>query len=246
MKALKFKLKGKTAFFKKPEVNTYLYFSYGNIHKIALLGILGSILGLTGYSFQKDKDYPEFYEELNDLKVSIVPLCEKGVFLRKSQVFNNSVGYASQEEGGNLIVKELWLENPEWDIYLMIEGYKYEEELQERLINKRFVYIPYLGKNDHYANIENVEIVDLEEVKDACKIDSLFIKKYFEFMEEDIFSILDGDSEDKWKYEERLPIALEKVANQYIIDNFILTNMKVKLSEKFSLYKDNQRILFFF
>ena len=36
MKALKFTLSGKTAFFKRPEVNTYYYFTFGNIHKVAL------------------------------------------------------------------------------------------------------------------------------------------------------------------------------------------------------------------
>ena len=54
MEILKFKLSGKSAFFKKPEVNTYCYFTYGNIHKIALLGILGAILGYKGYSQMKD------------------------------------------------------------------------------------------------------------------------------------------------------------------------------------------------
>lgn len=246
MKAVKFKLKGRTAFFKKPEVNTFLYFSYGNIHKIALLGILGAVLGLPGYNFQKEKEYPDFYEELKDLKVSIVPICEKGIFTRKLQAFNNSVGYASQEEGGNLIVKEQWLENPQWDIYVITEGHRYGEEIQDRILNKRFVYVPYLGKNDHYATIENVEIIDLEEAEDVCRVDSLFIKKHFEFVEEDSFSIFDGDTEDKWKYEERLPAALEKVANQYITEAFIHTNMKVKASERTLLYKDDEKILFFF
>ena len=41
MEVLRFSLSGKTAFFKKPEVNTYYYFTYGNIHKVALLGIFG-------------------------------------------------------------------------------------------------------------------------------------------------------------------------------------------------------------
>jgi CRISPR-associated protein Cas5h len=71
MQALKFELSGKTAFFKKPDVNSYIYFTYGNIHKIALLGILGGILGLDGYMFQQDKIYPEFYSKLSDLMISI-------------------------------------------------------------------------------------------------------------------------------------------------------------------------------
>ena len=54
MEILKFKLSGKNAFFKKPEVNTYCYFTYGNIHRVALLGILGAILGYKGYSQMQD------------------------------------------------------------------------------------------------------------------------------------------------------------------------------------------------
>lgn len=44
----------KNAFFKKPEVNTYCYFTYGNIHKVALLGMFGAILGYGGYSQMKE------------------------------------------------------------------------------------------------------------------------------------------------------------------------------------------------
>ena len=83
MEILKFKLSGKSAFFKKPEVNTYCYFTYGNIHRVALLGILGAILGYKGYSQMQDilsnkkkkgklePSYPEFYEKLKDLKIAI-------------------------------------------------------------------------------------------------------------------------------------------------------------------------------
>lgn len=49
MKALKFTLSGKTAFFKKPEVNTFYYFTYGQIHKVVLLGIFGALLGYKGH-----------------------------------------------------------------------------------------------------------------------------------------------------------------------------------------------------
>ena len=49
METVKFTLSGQTAFFKKPDVNEYCYFTYGHIHKVALLGILGAIVGYTGY-----------------------------------------------------------------------------------------------------------------------------------------------------------------------------------------------------
>ena len=81
MKILKFRLYGRNAFFKKPDVNAILYYTYGNIHKVALLGMFGAILGYGGYNHmnfynQKNKnkmEYPEFYNKLKDLKISIVP-----------------------------------------------------------------------------------------------------------------------------------------------------------------------------
>ena len=39
--------------------------------------------------------YPEFYNKLKDLKISIKPLSQNGYFNKKIQVFNNSVGYAN-------------------------------------------------------------------------------------------------------------------------------------------------------
>ena len=53
MEILRFNLSGKNAFFKKREVNTFCYFTYGNIHKVALLGMFGAILGYGGYTQMK-------------------------------------------------------------------------------------------------------------------------------------------------------------------------------------------------
>ena len=51
-------------------------------------------------------------------------------------MFNNSIGYASQEQGGNLIVKEQWLENPRWTIYVMINDNE-SQKLSEYLLEKK-------------------------------------------------------------------------------------------------------------
>lgn len=53
MEALQFTLSGKDAFFKKPEVNTYHYYTFGQIHKVVLLGMFGAILGYGGYAQKK-------------------------------------------------------------------------------------------------------------------------------------------------------------------------------------------------
>lgn len=94
---------------------------------------------------------------------------------KKINIFNNSVGYASQEQGGNLIVKEQWLENPSWEIYILLDNEE-AEKLSKAMINKNYVYIPYLGKNDHMADILNCEICECEESLEVNYIDSFFKK----------------------------------------------------------------------
>ena len=156
------------------------------------------------------KEYPEFYEKLNKLHISIVPQNERGYIPKKVQLFNNSVGYASGEQGGNLIVKEQWLENPKWDIYVLIDCDK-AEKLADSLKQKRCVYMPYLGKNDHPADIKNVQIVELEET--TCQeqeISGMFPKRKGELCLLD-----DEDDLEVFKYEENLPIALNGYTNLY-------------------------------
>lgn len=283
MKFLRFKLSGKTAFFKKPDVNTYYYFTYTSIHKVALLGMFGAILGLGGYNernnnkeIKKIKEnfkYPEFYEKLKELRVAIVPTNNEdlkkkqgyitfdGYVNKKVQTFNNSVGYASYETGGNLIVKEQWLENPVWEIYFKIDS-EISEELAKRLMNYNFTYIPYLGKNDHYGNIEDVSIVEdgyLINSEDIKYIYGLFKGDYFEI---DNNSNCDDDSEDdgededdydytynkiEWVFEEFLPVSLTENINQYKKEKFRATSLKVKcINDYKEIYKINGLNIFFF
>jgi len=199
MNILKFNLSGKTAFFKKPDVNSNYYFTYGHIHKVALLGIFGAIMGYGGYNQQvrnSNLTYPEFYEKLKNIKVSIMPeqtikkveqdnmipaknKIQKGYFNKKIQTFNNTVGYANAD--GNLIVREQWLEDPCWDIYLMLQG-DLEEEIARHIIGSKAAFIPYLGKNDHMAIISHAEIIEMKNISltQEYRIDSLYIKDFFE------------------------------------------------------------------
>jgi CRISPR-associated protein Cas5h len=246
MKTLMFKLSGETAFFKQPDVNTYLYYSYGSIHKVALMGMFGSILGLGGYNQQKKNDvYPEFYKQLNEMKIAICPLNDKGYIPKKVQVFNNSVGYASKEQGGNLIVREQWLEKPSWMIYVLLDdNLPILDLLSGRMINKSFVYLPYLGKNDHYANIESVEVQEVKTVfeEKAVKISSLFPKKMGELIP--VKGL--GKKEPDYKYEEQLPVLLEEKSNQYITEAMIYTNIPVRLKAEIPVFRNNEMNVVFF
>lgn len=251
MKALCFTLKGRTAFFKKPEVNSYYYFTYGNIHKNALLGIFGAILGYGGYTKQHnekkekkelEKGYPEFYEKLATLKVAVKPNGERGFIEKKIQQFNNSVGYASKEQGGNLIVKEQWLENPSWDICVLLDCEE-AEALSEFMLEHKCVYIPYLGKNDHLADILGVHIEEAKEKKSGeGKLEGLFPKKNAEIV---LKTNLRGEKNMTYKYQENLPYGMDEWTNNYLLETFIYTDADIKW-EKQEVYLVGQQLKMFY
>jgi CRISPR-associated protein Cas5h len=235
MRALGFELSGKTACFRKPDVNAYAYFTYNNIHKPALLGLLGSVVGFGGYTqlFEKnrifkkgqlgyDEGYPEFYKKLRGLKVAIAPLAPHGYFGKKIQTFNNSVGYASFEQGGNLIVREQWLENPQWQILILDNGSEVFQKISEYLLGGKSVFIPYLGKNDHPAKIDEVKMVELSGFRGGY-IDSLFIKNFdrLGFAKE---------GERPYLFQESSPIRLQKDYHFYEYETLVFTNHEVASS----------------
>lgn len=251
MEVLCFTLSGKTAFFKKPEVNTYVYFTYGNIHKVALLGIFGAVLGYgghtqkfneTGKSRELKESYPGFYEKLQNLNVSIAPKAPSGFIRKKIQVFNNSVGYASKEQGGNLIVKEQWLEEPSWDVYVLLDCDE-ARKLCGAIQGKSCVYIPYLGKNDHFADITSVCVKEAEEA--ACgkaKISSLFPKKNGELQKSEDF--WDGE-QAAFRYEEKLPVQLDAWTNNYVLQSFLYTDGVILWEDQKVYDIEGKNIMFF-
>lgn len=252
MEILKFRLSGKTAFFKKPEVNTYYYFTYGQIHKAALLGIFGAILGYSGYGnpwikngniFFEKQELPEYYQRLKSLKIGIVPCNKNGYIPKKIQTFNNSVGYASEEQGGNLIIREQWLESPKWDIYILINNEE-SEYIKTAIQDRKAVYIPYLGKNEHPADISEISIYHGEKIKnkkeDNFRIDSLYIKKYAKPDTDD------EEVETVFKYEESLPIGVKEHSFMYQLESVVYTNLPV-ISYQGELYEvtENKKIIAF-
>ena len=267
MKAVSFRLSGKTACFRKPDVNQFAYFSYNNIHKPALLGLLGAIVGYGGYtklhnqkiqlkeqiknSSGKEKkllqeklnkidlNMPEFYEKLQHLKVSIIPLAPYGYFSKKIQVFNNSVGYASYEEGGNLIVREQWLENPTWQIMVLDDGSREYLKIREYILNKKAIFVPYLGKNEHPATINEAEEIELNSSIEDTKISSLFIEDKFEI------SKMPPRGELSYFFKEVSPIRLQEEYHFYEYENLIFTNHKVVNSDLENIYSFETKNYFF-
>lgn len=262
METVRFTLSGKNAFFKKPEVNSYIYFTYGNIHKIALMGIFGAILGYRGYTQIEDfrqkkkkfkielkESFPEFYERLQGIKISVIPAKEnkKGIIPKKIQCFNNSVGYASKEQGGNLIVKEQWLENPKWDIVVLIDSEE-AQNIKESICERKCIYYPYLGKNDHMADIGNIRVENVRESKFECgRLDCLIPSDVAGIADLDYDEREEMDAFGTFKYQESLPWALDAWTNQYILRDFLYTDefVTVENGEKVYTFSDGTKVVFY-
>lgn len=139
-------------FLRKPDVNDGVQLSYNMLHKPALLGILGAILGMGGYR-EKGK-FPEYYERLIGLLVGIEPLAgfhENGNFSCMQITYTNTVGYANK--GENLILHENTLLRPAYRCYLLLdpEANRDHNRLYERILLGESTFIPYLGKNEFQA-----------------------------------------------------------------------------------------------
>lgn len=235
MRAISFKLGGKTACFRKPDVNEYAYFTYNNIHKPALLGLLGAIVGYGGYTKLHDSNrgvkkssleysdgYMEYYERLKNLKISITPLAKNGYFSKKIQTFNNSVGYASFEAGGNLVVREQWLENPLWQIMILDNESEEFAKIEEYLLGKKSTFVPYLGKNDHPATISEVSKIEMSD-PDGSFVDSLFIKNFDSL--EDSYQ---KEGELAYLFMEISPYSLQEEYHFYEYKQMVFTNYELE------------------
>lgn len=242
--ALKFDLSGKLACFRKPETNADTFLTYSYIHKVALLGILGSIIGLGGYNQAKREKgkiiLPEFYEKLKNLKIAIV--APRKNIIQQTITFNNSTGIASLEEGGNLIVKETVLNNPFWEIFILNNDSKEFQELCNYMLNSKAKFIPYLGRNDYFANISNVELINLKEIEKEFVIYNSIVEGNLE----DLIYAVDeeDDNETEFLNVEYLPIGLNKDTAHYDYAKFLNTNNKIRKKE--NTYGFDNKILFFY
>jgi CRISPR-associated protein Cas5h len=228
-------LRSQFGFLKKPDINDGIYLSYNMLHKPALLGILGAIAGFEGYKIEgamKPNDIPEYRKRLEDLEVSILPLhSQNGNFSKDVIKYTNTIGYASEEEGGVLIINEQTLICPSYQVFFHLDmGNKYHDLLFKKLENHEAEYIPYLGKNDHqlwWDNFQEWKILDKEcKPRQNFKIDSIFIKPSEERIKRQQRSgpSLFGVATGSFMYFERLPIGWHSELPHYQLNEFLLTD----------------------
>lgn len=290
MKVLKFNLSGKFAFFKN-EVMNDMYDTYPHIHKPALLGLFGAMLGYNGYAQTqkvfgtKEIDFPEYYEKLKDLKIAIVP--KKQSFTKVLETFTNTTSMFNRvtvmkpklkkedteeveekEEkvkgektenkvGSNLIVQQFWLENPSWDIYLVIDNDE-SKKIEDSVLNYKSVYSLYLGANNHFANISDIGILEAKEITEKGVIINSLVKDE-EVVQMKVEKILSarksGESvyfnsdlfrnKDVYFYDYILPTLLSPKTNIYKKEDFILTNDTLEMRKNKAYNVNGVNVVFY-
>ncbi|MEX0721098.1 MAG: type I-B CRISPR-associated protein Cas5b [Balneolaceae bacterium] len=248
-KIVSFDIKADFGFLKKPDTNEPVYLTFNMLHKPALLGILGAILGLEG--FQENEKLPAYYKALKELKVGVKPLRdEKGNFQKTVIRYSNSVGYANLD-GGTLIVDEQTLIAPGYRCYLLLNlENELHKKLRERLKNHEAEYLPYLGKNDFSLWWEEVKEWDFESFQSdsSFHVDTIFIKEQpvKEGRTKSTFDLATGWEGGSFMYFENLPVAYHTELYQYEYKPFGYTDWKLKEKYKVNdLYKlkDNDKVV---
>ncbi len=233
-KLISIDLKAQMGCLKKPDINEGIYLTFNMLHKPALLGILGAILGLKGY--QRKGEFPEYYRILKDLQIGIEPLnSEKGNFTKTVIKYNNAVGYASQEAGGILNVTEQTLMRPEFRCYLLLdENNLLHSQLISLLENEQANYLPYLGKNEYSVWWESFQIYQYNEFRydRNYQIKTIFYKTPNVVIRPNIVEdLLGGYDSDVITLPfitfERLPIGFNEILKQYAYGEFVFTNSQL-------------------
>lgn len=234
MKLISFDLKADFAFFRKPDTNATINLSYNIIHRPAILGILGAIVGLEGY--KEKKTMPQYYEVLKDIGIGIEPLNhDKGNYAKTNIKYSNTVGYANK--GTNFLTEELTLINPEYRIFLLLdEKKKFHQKLGNYIQRGNAEYIPYLGKNEfsawwNAASYKEYHFSKKEIRNESVKIQTIFqktntLKDNIEVRHPDLFNF--DNTESPFIYFERLPKDFDLSLIQYDLKEFAFSNYQIK------------------
>jgi CRISPR-associated protein Cas5h len=227
---------------KKPDTNEPVYLTFNMLHKPALLGILGAIIGESG--FKEKGVLPDYYLKLNVLKVGIQPLRhEHGNFQKTTITYNNTTGMASKEQGGNLMVSEQTLVAPSFRCYLLLDKKnEIHEKLNDNLSKYHAEYLPYLGKNEFsvwWENYINYEKFTEYKPIDTFKIKSVYIKE-IPLKDNKSQVLYDPVLDDKpvgntFSFFERLPVGYEDIGSktfQYEYRNFVFTDWSLEFKHE--------------
>lgn len=211
------------------------------LSKSEVLGILGAVIGLDGYSqvtFKENhkKETNPFYSLLGGLKVSILPQKEPRFF--EDHLIHRHMDSINKK--GALMVKITGLVKPEYKI--VIEKGTVSDEVYQKLKtyleNGWAEFVPYMGKNQYPIEITDVKVEHIEEAKndDKIKVDSIYKEN-----DVDVSPKVKNRAiveENEFHYMETLR-SFKKDSAQFDNEQYVWSSFPVKL--KSSLYSTSEK-----
>ncbi len=253
-KIISFSLHSDMGVFKKPDINNDgISLTYNMIPRTTLLGVLGAILGLNGFSATK-KELPEYYVKLSHIKVGISPFYETNPNLEKTSItYNNSTGFANKggdKGGATFIAHEQTLIKPSYISYLLIN---LENELEEKLFRflkeSKSKFIPYMGKNEFplwWDNFNEYSFSKFINVENSITLRTLFKTKDIKLLKEESSNLFNFNlnKDAPLFYFEKLPSDINEKLRQANIEDFCYTTSKVlvKKESKADIYEIESKL----
>ncbi|MDD3160140.1 MAG: CRISPR-associated protein Cas5 [Candidatus ainarchaeum sp.] len=253
-KILKFSLSGKFGHFKFPFTSpNHLKKTYSIPPRTTLLGILGAIIGLKGFQ-DYDSGLPEYYEKLNHIPISIVLTDFPKRYLIKYNSLN-SFANNSKDVSPNMIISEELLLNPNYEILLILDDIN---EIDKTLLSAfdsnqvKSTFPIYLGKNEFFAEITNIEIFDfsekfVESCESSMNLKSIIPSKFIDYRK-DLSEEVSNGVLDSFSYD--IDFSDMKLKTKFIEVFYFLKDLQlrdsIKFKNKLNLIKLNGEKYFFF
>ena len=243
--AIKFKLSGDYALFKKPFANNQPQ-SFVIPPKTAILGLIGAIMGWSKEDYIKNLPFEKFGYAVR-LLTSKIKKETVGINLMQGKsakfTFDENPISHPPERGQRSPTRYEFIKDIEWEIFLLIDEQSIREKLFERLQKKIFVYNPNLGMQQLFARIEDENSFEIELAKEINNnlytsfeknLVKFTISKPVAFYNELIPVSFNGDRS--------LPVTKEMIS--FVGDYSLTITNKDDLKEK--LFSDDDRRLYQF
>lgn len=231
-RVIKFTLSAPHAHIREESMNQFLYSTYLNPHRNMLLGLLGNIIGLKGYNSLNRQQEPEWYQKLKHIKYAIINNGVNGEFTSQNVVYTNTTKQINN--GNSLQIREVWLYDVSWTIYLVIED-KITEKIADYIINKKRANgMLYLGKGQHYAIISDASVENINKVPKSENIEtvkSLMLKDDIE-IEDDTF-----EEDEFYLLRQNMPVGFVANTLHPLKKEFIWTNGPIQIINFNNFYR---------
>lgn len=244
--AIKFKLSGDYALFKKPFANNQPQ-SFVIPPKTAILGMIGAMMGWSKEDYIKNLPFDKFLYAVR-LLTSKIKKETVGINLMQGKngkfTFNeNPISNPSPDRGQRSPTRYEFIKNIEWEIFLIAEDQIIQKKLFERLEKKSFVYNPNLGMQQLFARIESEEIIDVEICQSINdNIYTSFEKNFVKFKINKPVAFYNEVIPISFNEDRSLPITKEMIS--FVGDYDLNIINKEELLGK--LYEDNDRRIYQF